>query len=231
VRDSRLFDFRRAPSDSSLTIGGSAGCSATVPGASSCPGSGIRRRRPRAAACHVARGGGVRAGLHAVRRGRARAGRAHGGVRVRGGRDRLRRDRRTRRHRRHRAAWAARVGVRNARHGRPVATSPPAPSPGCSTPSPPRASRSAISSPGWSSRSRCSAGRCAREGASRHRAVTEADARVWWARTACGSSPSRYRGLTYTVDGWSFGTACSSRCSVVWRRRGPRCAARPGSPR
>jgi hypothetical protein len=35
----RLFNFGRAPSDSSLTIGGSAGCSATVPVAGSCPGS------------------------------------------------------------------------------------------------------------------------------------------------------------------------------------------------
>src|SRR3954467_8697686 len=38
VVHSRLFDFRRAPSGSSLTIGGCAGCSATVPGAGSCPG-------------------------------------------------------------------------------------------------------------------------------------------------------------------------------------------------
>jgi group II intron reverse transcriptase/maturase len=35
----RLFDFRRAPSSSSLTIGGCAGCSATVRGAGSSPGS------------------------------------------------------------------------------------------------------------------------------------------------------------------------------------------------
>jgi hypothetical protein len=41
----RLFNFRRAPSVSSLTIGGSAGCSATVPGAGSCPGSETRMRR------------------------------------------------------------------------------------------------------------------------------------------------------------------------------------------
>jgi MFS family permease len=40
-----LFDFRRAPSGSSLTIGGCAGCSATVPGGGSCPGSGTHRRR------------------------------------------------------------------------------------------------------------------------------------------------------------------------------------------
>jgi tetratricopeptide (TPR) repeat protein len=39
-----LFDFRRAPSGFSLTIGGCAGCSATVPGAGSCPGSESRRR-------------------------------------------------------------------------------------------------------------------------------------------------------------------------------------------
>jgi hypothetical protein len=38
-----LFDLRRAPSVSSLTIGGCAGCSATVRGAGSCPGSGTRR--------------------------------------------------------------------------------------------------------------------------------------------------------------------------------------------
>ncbi len=36
---SGLFNFGRAPSDSSLTIGGSAGCSATVLVAGSCPGS------------------------------------------------------------------------------------------------------------------------------------------------------------------------------------------------
>jgi transposase len=36
---------RRAPSGFSLTIGGCAGCSATVLGAGSCPGSGTRRRR------------------------------------------------------------------------------------------------------------------------------------------------------------------------------------------
>jgi hypothetical protein len=41
----RLFDFRRAPSGFSLTIGGCAGCSATVLGVGSCPGSGTRRRR------------------------------------------------------------------------------------------------------------------------------------------------------------------------------------------
>jgi hypothetical protein len=35
----RLFDLRRAPSVSSLTIGGCAGCSATVLGAGSCPDS------------------------------------------------------------------------------------------------------------------------------------------------------------------------------------------------
>jgi hypothetical protein len=40
-----LFDLRRAPSVSSLTIGGCAGCSATVLGAGSFPGSGTRRRR------------------------------------------------------------------------------------------------------------------------------------------------------------------------------------------
>ena len=40
----RLFDFRRAPSGSSLTIGGFAGCSSTVPGGDGCPGSGSRRR-------------------------------------------------------------------------------------------------------------------------------------------------------------------------------------------
>ena len=34
-----LFDFRRAPSGFSLTIGGCAGCSATVLGVGSCPGS------------------------------------------------------------------------------------------------------------------------------------------------------------------------------------------------
>ena len=44
-RDYWLFNFGRAPSVSSLTIGGSAGCSATVPGAGSSPGSGTRRRR------------------------------------------------------------------------------------------------------------------------------------------------------------------------------------------
>jgi hypothetical protein len=33
-----LFDLKRAPSGSSLTIGGFAGCSATVLGAGSCPG-------------------------------------------------------------------------------------------------------------------------------------------------------------------------------------------------
>src|SRR4051794_17305747 len=41
----RLFNFGRAPSSSSLTIGGVAGGSATVLGAGSCPGSGTRRRR------------------------------------------------------------------------------------------------------------------------------------------------------------------------------------------
>ena len=40
-----LFDLRRAPSGSSLTIGGSAECSATVLGADSCLGYGSRRRR------------------------------------------------------------------------------------------------------------------------------------------------------------------------------------------
>jgi hypothetical protein len=37
--DCPLFDLRRAPSGSSLTIGGCAGCSATVRGAGSSPGS------------------------------------------------------------------------------------------------------------------------------------------------------------------------------------------------
>jgi hypothetical protein len=40
-----LFDLRRAPSGSSLTIGGLAGCSATVLGAGSCPGFGARAAR------------------------------------------------------------------------------------------------------------------------------------------------------------------------------------------
>ena len=38
IDDIWLFDFRRAPSGSSLTIGGCAGCSATVLGVGSCPG-------------------------------------------------------------------------------------------------------------------------------------------------------------------------------------------------
>ena len=42
---SRFFNFERAPSVSSLTIGGFAGCSATVPGGGSCPGSGSRKQR------------------------------------------------------------------------------------------------------------------------------------------------------------------------------------------
>jgi hypothetical protein len=42
---SGLFDLRRAPLGSSLTIGGCAGCSATVLGAGSSPGCGTRRRR------------------------------------------------------------------------------------------------------------------------------------------------------------------------------------------
>jgi hypothetical protein len=45
ARVSWLFDLRRAPSVSSLTIGGFAGCSATVLGVGSCLCSGIRRRR------------------------------------------------------------------------------------------------------------------------------------------------------------------------------------------
>ena len=40
-----LFDLRRAPSGSSLTIGGLAGCSATVLGAGICPGFGARAAR------------------------------------------------------------------------------------------------------------------------------------------------------------------------------------------
>ena len=40
-----LFDLRRAPSVSSLTIGGCAGCSATVRGVGSSLCSGTRRRR------------------------------------------------------------------------------------------------------------------------------------------------------------------------------------------
>jgi hypothetical protein len=43
-RPNGLFDFKRAPSVSSLTIGGSAGCNATVPGADSSPGSETRTR-------------------------------------------------------------------------------------------------------------------------------------------------------------------------------------------
>ncbi len=41
----RLFDLRRAPSGSSLTIGGCAGCNATVLGAGSSLGSESHRRR------------------------------------------------------------------------------------------------------------------------------------------------------------------------------------------
>src|SRR3954464_6643057 len=41
----RLFDLKRAPLVFSLTIGGCAGCSATVPGGGSCPDFGSRRRR------------------------------------------------------------------------------------------------------------------------------------------------------------------------------------------
>jgi hypothetical protein len=44
-KSNRLFDLRRAPWGSSLTIGVFAGCSATVLGGGSCSGFGIRRRR------------------------------------------------------------------------------------------------------------------------------------------------------------------------------------------